>query len=1325
MAGDQPSRGAARPDPREICTRADFGRGLTALREAAGLTVRDAAKAMNLPASTMGGYLVGRHLPPLRFPDLLPALVRILGVEDQVEIDAWVEALWRVRRAAGQRPAQGEAPYRGLAAFQPQHAGWFFGREALAGAIVSRVLADGAVIVVGASGSGKSSLLRAGVIPALTGQLATDDPRGVWRVLLFTPGDRPLPALVQRLAGLVDMRGEDAHPAACQALAHRAAAAGADEHAGLVLVIDQFEEVFTSCRDLDQRRDFITAICGLSTPTPDADADGNTDGQVRVVLGLRADFYSHALRYQGLAALLQHAQVVVAPMSQADLRRAITEPARTAGVAFEDGLVDLLLREIAPPATDVQAAAHDPGALPLLGHALLATWDRRRHGTLTVEGYRATGGIHGAVARTAEEAYTALDADQQRLARHLFLRLVHVSDQTADSRRRASRAELLPVLPYTESGRLERVLEAFIDHRLITSSVDTVEIAHEALLTAWPRLRGWIDEDRTGLRVHRRLGDAALAWHNDARDPHRLYRGPALEAARAWAEDPAHRLALNTVEDEFLDASTRAAHAEQDARRRRTHRLHQLIASLTVLVLLVALLAAYAFDQRGIATQQRTLATVQRNAAISRQVAIEANQTRATDTALAAQLALAAYRISPTPEARAALLDSYLSPAATRIPSPASVIQCVAATPDGQTLATCGSSGVAQLWNLRDPGRPALLATVPTGHTYTMFTAAFSQNGHVLALGGAGPFLSLFNVTDPAKPAALGAQLPGFTSTVYAVAFSPDGKTLAAASADHTIRLWDVSEPARPQPLGQPLAGFNGYVQAVAFSPDGRLLAAGSQDTTARIWDVTAPATPRPVGTALTGATKTVYCVAFSPDGRTLAAGSGDGTIHLWDLVGASPTPEGAPLTGPASWVNALAFNPDGTRLAAGDSDSKVWLFDLHDHSVITTLPHPGPVTATVFLPTRGRDTLATGAADGITRIWRLPGPVITPAAKPVFTTAIGPRHLLAIGSGTGTASLWTITDPHNPTPLGPPLTAPDGASPFSGNLQISPDGDTLAIGSNDGTIRLWDIADPAHPALIPTVLIGLTTPVESIAFTPDQHLLAASANEAPIRLWNIADLRHPQPLPPVTGPGNYVFSVAFSSNGNTLAAGSADNTVRLWNVANPARPTALGKPLTSLTNYVYTVAFSPDGRTLAAGSADHTVQLWDVTDPAKPLALGKPLAGPNNYIYTICFSPDGKTLAAATGEGTVWLWDITDPRHPTELAALAATTNALLTVGYDPTSDLLVAGGQDDAVQIWDSDIGHTITGICSTVGEPITSTEWNRYIPDTPYKPPCTSKS
>ncbi|ACU75752.1 transcriptional regulator, XRE family [Catenulispora acidiphila DSM 44928] len=1319
--------------PESISTRAEFGRALTELREAAGLTIRDAAKGLGLPSSTIGGYLTGRHLPPVRFPDLLPDFLRMCGVSDPSEIEEWVRALWRIRRASGQRATAGsQSPYRGLAGFQPEHAAWFYGRESLTDLLIGRILADeppdGPVLVVGASGSGKSSLIRAGLIPALTGGAFSDDEHDAWKVVLLTPGDRPLTALAQSLTNLSATSGADTvaalrtDPGTCRGLAR--AVTDELDGPGLVIVVDQFEEVFTSCSDESEREAFIAALCSAARnhSVDDEGAIPAAAGRVQVVVGLRADFYPQVLRHSQLATALQEAQIVVAPMSREDLRRAIIEPARSAGVAFEPGLVELILTEIAPPGADPSVIAHDSGALPLLGHALLATWERRRHGLLTADEYRATGGIHGAVARSAEDVFTRLSPAQQSLARQLFLRLVHVADQVADTRRRVARHDLLPGSPDTEidAEGLQPVLDAFVENRLITSSRDTVEIAHEALLVAWPRLRAWIDADRAGLRVHRQLGDAAAAWRDADRDPHMLYRGVALAAAKEWADDLTHRLDLYPLELDFLDRAVRAEQAERQARRRSTLRLRRLVATLTVLVAVAGLLAGYAFQQRNVAAKQQAEATRQRDSAISRQVAIEASKVRSTDVTLAEQLAIAAFRISPTPDARGALLDSWSTPAATRVFTKASVVQSVAVTSDARTMATSGAGGLVQLWGLTDPGRPKPLVDLPTGHTYTMFSLAFSPDGRTLAVGGAQGVIRVWNTTDPARPVALPPPLTGTTATVYSLAFSPDGRLLVAAGSDGSVRLWNMADPSRPEAIGPPLVSFGKSAQAVAFSPNGRVLAAGSRDGTVRLWQVTGPTSPTELGGPLTDTAHVVYSLAFGPDGQTLAVGSSDGVVQLWNLNDPTrPTTSGQPLTGPGSWVNSLVFSPDGTRLAAADSDDQVWLWDAGTRQLVTKLPHPAAVTSVFYL--RDNSTLATGDIDGIARLWRLPGPTIEPIPGTIYSTVMGPHHTLAVGS-TATASLWDLSTPRTPKLRGPAITSPTGKAAFSGTVQTSPDGNTIAIGSNDGTVRLWDITDPRHPILLPAVLNGLSTPVETIAFSPDGHIITVGADEATIHLWNITDLRNPIALPSITGPTNYVFSLAFSPNGRVLAAGSADYDVRLWDVSDPARAVSLGPALATHTNYVYAVVFSPNGRVLAASSADETVQLWDVTDPAKPVALGPALTGPNSGTYAAAFGSGGGLLAASTGEGTVWLWDVTDPRRPRFLETLAELNGPIFGADLDPESTILVAGSRTkNTIKIWNTDVNQTINDICATVGDPISIAEWNRYVPDTPYAPPC----
>jgi WD40 repeat protein/transcriptional regulator with XRE-family HTH domain len=1324
-------------DPSRVHTRQDFARELTWLRERAGLTVRDVAKALGIPDSTVGGYFGGRHLPPVKPPDLLWSILGVCGLSDADVIEDWLEALTRVRRAPGKRPAGAPVPYRGLASFQPEDADWFYGRQKLTNVLArylrSQCATGGLLVAVGPSGSGKSSLLRAGMIPMLQSGALGVPGSDQWPIALFTPGSRPLHQLAEQL---VSLNGADADadrlaatllsdPGGCRGLAlqpDRKEGFGSSADSGgngqeqgrVVLVVDQFEEIFTACPDETERRAFIAALCA----TAEHDAANHHTDELRdssdvgsaalIVLGLRADFYPHALRYPELVQALQDRQVVVGPMTEAELRSVIVEPARKAKLDIEDGLVEVLLRDLAPAARESgQGAAYGAGSLPLLSHALLTTWQRSRRGRLTVANYMDSGGIQGAVARTADEVYDELTGAQQDLARQIFLRLVHVANDTADTRRRASRNELL-----LSDADAQLVLECFIDKRLITSETDEVEIAHEALLSAWPRLRGWIDADRDGVRLLSQLSTAAQIWRDSDRDPNALYRGVRLATAKDWASEQAHHDNLNILERSFLDASVEYGLTEERAARRRTRRLQSLSAALAALTLAAGFLSIFAF-------QQKSAATNQRNLAISRQVAIDANQLRSTDVALAMQLSLAAYRIAPTPEARSSLLESYTTPAVTRILGPPGVMQSMAFTRNGRIMAAGGENSTIRLWNTGDMGRPVPLGRPLTGDTSTVFSVAFSPDGRTLASGSGDKTVRLWNVTNPAKAVPWGPPLTGPANTVYSVAFSPNGQILAAGSADDTVRLWNVTNPGNPIPLGTPLHGPAGFVQSVAFSPNGHILAAGSADDTARLWNITNPRHPIPMGPTLTGATDTVFSVAFSPDGRTLAVGSADDKVQLWHISDPlHPTRSGPPLTGPTSWINSVAFSPDGRSLAAASSDSKVWIWNLATRKVTSILPHPAPVTTVTFL--RNSNTVATSAADGVARIWRIPGPLISGPTGPVFAVSPARSHLLAVTSTDNTARLWNIADPRQPILLGSPLTDATRSGPASGAAALSPDGSTLVVGAVNGTCQVWDVQNPARPLALST-LHGPTADVQFIEFSPNGRMLAVTGNNDATWLWNIADPSRPVLLgKPLTGLTSYGLSVAFSPNERLLAVGGADKLVHLWDISNPSKPVPL-RPLTGSSSYVDSVAFSPDGYILAAGSADDKIRLWGVTDPRRPSLLGQPLTGPTNYVYNVAFNSDGDTLAATAGDGSIWLWNVTAPSQPNILATLTGPSGAVFIDAYVGNMDILATGGADGLVRLWNTNTSQVAGYVCSIAGDSITRAEWAKYISGLPYDPPC----
>ncbi|MFI6294419.1 helix-turn-helix domain-containing protein [Nonomuraea sp. NPDC050790] len=1206
-----------------IHTRQDFARELTAARERAGLTVRQVAAATGVQGahSTIGDWFAGRGLPSTGSRDLLDRVLRACGVDDPAERERWREAWLRVRRAPGPRPA-GPEPYRGLAGFQVEDAEWFFGRRALTEELLDRLTngsGHGLHLVVGASGSGKSSLLRAGLIPEL----------GERPVRLFTPSTRP----PGELGGFV--------------------------------VVDQFEEVFTTSSPGQ----------ALIAELAEAAADGAT-----VVLGLRADFYAHALRHPPLLAAARNGQFAVGPMNEAELREAIVEPARKARVELGEGLVDLLLREVAP-----RAGAHEAGVLPLLSHALYATWRQGGGRRLTIADYRAVGGIEGAVAASATQVYAALSGPQRELARRLFVDLVHVAADTADTRRRVS-AERLP-------EEMEEVLDRFVAQRLITADTDAVEISHEALLTAWPLLRQWLEEDRAELVIRRQLADAAAAWEREHRDPALLYRGARLAAARELgATQPSDRA--------FLDASVDREAGELAAARRRTRRLYQLVAGLAAMLLLTV--AATVVSVRSLDT-----VSDQRNQALSGKAANEAVALRGTNPALAAQIGLAAYRLAPTAEARGALLSTFATPYSTRITGHTGAVYAAEFTPDGRRLVTTGTDGTVRLWDVGARHAPRPLAVVPGSGG--LLGAAIRGDGRLLATAGQDGAARLWDLVDPARPAEV-ATLRGHEGEIRRVSFSPDGRTLASAGADRTVRLWDVTTPALARQLAE-LGGYGDGVSAAVFAPDGRTLAGTSGDATVRLWDVADPRKPRQV--AQVRHTDRVLAAAYSPDGRTLATGGFDNTLRLWDVREPAAPVELAALTGHVSGIVAVAFSPDGRTVATGSYDLTVRLWDITEPAFaavpVALTGHTDTVYAVAFSPD-GR-TLASGGRDTTARLWEVTGPVLYGHAGPVHSAVPGPGGRLLVANSYRRAHLWDLSDPDRPAPLVMLKEHTDNIL----TAAFTPDGARLATVSLDRTARLWDVRDPRRPVRLGTTSAPANT--FTLALRPDARVLAVGEDGGVVRVWDLSDPRAPVELRVLRAHTDRVLGLAFSPDGRTLASASADRMVRLWDLSDPRRPAALAT-IGGHANTVAAVAFAPSGRVLASAGYDHTARLWDLSDPRAPRSLSV-LSGHSNSVNGLAFSPDGRTLATAGFDGTARVWDITRPGSPGPPVPLTGHTDRVNSVVFAPGG--LVTGSSDSTVRMWDMDPERVARRLCALATPRITAAEWQRHFPGLPFEPPC----
>jgi WD40 repeat protein len=1265
-----------------------FAAGLRKLREKAGRPpYRTLAKQAHYSVSTLADAAAGRKLPSL--PVAL-AYVDACGGD----VEGW-EQRWRevsaelAEESKVSNPAEFDSahtcPYIGLPAFQSEDAEWFFGRERLTDELVNRISERRFLAVFGASGSGKSSLLRAGLLPRM--RAADHGP-----AILFTPGPHPIEECAVRLAAFGGgsasaLRTDLLDGERALHLIVRQLLAEAPDAQDLLIVVDQFEEVFTLCADERERSRFIDALLT---------AAGEPNSRCRVVIGCRADFYVRCAEHPNLVDALRDAQVLVGPMTTDELRKAVSLPAARAEATVEGALLARIIAE----------ATGEANVLPLVSHALRETWRRRRGNTLTLAGYEASGGIQHALARTAEHVYGELTAAQQQLARGIFLRLVALDEDTTETKRRLARAELDADDPNTAA-----VLGALAGARLITLDIDTVELTHEALLHAWPRLHGWISADRAGLLLHQQFADAAVVWEREDRDPSALYRGARLAAVTDWAQRHEHDVPLSPRTRAFLAASIRGQRRNVGLRR-------GALVLLCVLTVLASIAATVAFSQSGTASAER-------DNAIAGQILSESEQLRATDPSLAAQLALTSYRMQSTAQSTADLLSTENVPLSRPLTGHIGTVYAVAYRPDGKIMASAGADDTIRLWNTADPSRPPLIGAPIRAHSKGVYWVAFSPDGRTLASAGADHTVELWNLTDPAHPKPWGAPLTGHTGLVFSVSFSPNGMVLASASDDGTVRLWNVAAPAKATPLGVPLPGDGQSLASATFSPDGRTLAVASHDHTLALWNLTDPAHPQPWRPPLTGFGGTVYAAAFSPDGHTMATVCADNTVQLWNVNDPAQTSAlGAPMLGHSDTVYAVAYSPDGRILATAGADQSVRLWDVADPTNPQPLGtplvgHTGYVFWLAFSP--DGHTLASASADHTIRLWNLPRTLLTEHTSYVNGVAFSPNgRIMASGSGDDSVRLWNVANPGRPEPIGAPLTGNTGSVK---RVAFSPNGRILASAGADNTVRMWDVNDPDKPKPIGHPLVGRTDAFTSLMFSPNGRTLAAGCGDHSVWLWNVAEPDNPIALgPPLRVQADYVYWTGFSPDNQLLASGSADDTVRLWDMRDPAHPKLLPGTINANAGAVLWGAFSPNGHILATANDDHTVRLWDITDPAHPKPIGAPLTGHTSFVYWVGFSPDGNTLTSSSGDDTVRRWDVSDPAEPATLGAITGHTGPVDNAALSLNDEFLATASDDHTLQITALDPAAAIQRICASTANNLTQRQWQVYVPQQlPYNPPC----
>jgi WD40 repeat protein len=1081
----------------------------------------------------------------------------------------------------------GPCPYVGLAAFEEADARYFFGRENYVQRVLERLRSSRLVAVVGPSGSGKSSLVRAGVLPQVrAGALPGSDE---WPVRVLRPGSDPLVALA---ASVLDLLPTPAMQADLDRLGtdertlHKATErvlVDAPPTRRVLIVIDQAEEIFTLCRAEADRRAFLAAV-HYATAIP--------GGRTSVVFTLRADFYPKLAQFAAFAQFVQSHQMLIGGLKGDEIREVIEEPARVVGLEVEPGLVDTIETEV----------VREPGSLPLLQHALLETWRRRRGHTLTLAGYRDTGGVQRGLAERAEALYADLTPDGQTMARQLLLRLTQPGEGTEDTRRRASAREL------SADELAEEVVRRFVAERLLTTSGDGdatwVEISHEALIQHWPRLRGWIDSDRQGLRIHRALTAAAQDWERLGRDPDALYRGGRLAEAQEWRDGGS--AGLNALERRFLDTSGAVDRAARTAHRRRVQW------TITALVAALAVISAVAV----VAVVSGREASRQRDIAVSRQLAANATNVLAADPALSLALAMRAYTTAPTAQAEEILRHATAASHATAVlPTGVGAAYSARLFGDGRSAVTTGADGVLRIW---DVPTQRITATIP-GHKGVVTSVRVSADGTQLASTGADGTVALINLPDHQRRVVVRAA-----ADVYATSadFSPDGRRLAASLSDGTVRLVDTI--AGRQTASLRIA--TDLVYRVAFSPKGKTVVTAAADGTAQIWNV---ATLTRIAT-LRGHVRDVICAVFDPTGASVVTSGADGTVRIWDAASGAPV---RTMRVDSQSLYAVAVSPDGRRVAIADEDGLVRIWDIDGIELATIPGHAGSVFDVAY--DRNGRLISTGE-DGTARVWDATrdDAVSLPATWAAYSLD---GHRVVVGDADGHVHVLAANG------LRPQL---DIAGPAGRNWPaFSPDGKRIVSAYESGSVEVWDAADGRRIA----DLHPHRAPVWSAVFDPTGRQVLSSADNGTIVLSSL-DGAPAEPLP--SQPGS-VNTALFSPDGAVVASAGSAGTIQLWSRGQPPRL------LSGHDGAVLALAFNADGSLLASAGVDGTVRIWRMRDGA----LVATLRGHQGPANAVDFAPDG-SLASTGDDGTVRVWDVAAAR---EIVALSVNAGPGTTIDISP----------------------------------------------------------
>ncbi|MCB9461534.1 MAG: protein kinase [Anaerolineaceae bacterium] len=1185
-------------------------------------------------------------------------------------------------------------PYKGLRAFQQADAGDFFGRNDLIERLLKRLDSSQTnsqfLAVVGPSGSGKSSVIKAGLLPAVRESRLNDEP---WYITEMVPGTHPFEELEAALLKIAPNDVPDLHGILTRderGLVRAIKRILPTSEARVLLLIDQFEEVFTLVDDEERRKLFLDSVMAAAQ---------DERSQVTIIITLRADFYDRPLLYGDFGELIRQRTELVLPLSNSQLQEAIVEPARLVNMELENGLVNAIIKDV----------RMQPGALPLLQYALTELFERRTGRMMTLNTYQEIGGTSGALARRADEIYSQLDDAEAEAARQIFLRLVTLGDGTEDTRRRVLISELLSLT--TDRGIIQRVLDTFGKYRLMTFDRDpvtrnaTVEVAHEALIRQWDRMRGWLEESREVLRLQRQLNGATRDWLQADHDPSFLATGIRLQQLEDLAATS--DIVLNQDEAAFLQASVEQREARLEAeRQRQAHeetlekRSRRFLGALAVVMTIAAaisgIMAVVAYTQSQLATEAQVIAEDSADTANSLALAANARNAAAqNDPQLALALALEAEQVQDdnAPEVVRVLGDLAYAPGPRyRMSLHTGSVLNVAFSADGQRGASVGLDGQLIIWQVDDQ---TILQQINLGDGIFAFDVVLHPTEPIAAVALNNGQLRFFDI----ETGDVALEIAAHEGPIHSLDTSPDGSQIVTGGADKIIKLWDTATGE----LVQEFEGHTGEIFRVVFSPKGDQIASSSGDET--LADTADDAVDRTIRLWSLNGGRTVTIqpnsgfprtLAYSPDGQTIALGVWDnslgGTTRLYDVVNGVET---ARLFGHSTPITDIAFSPDGGTLATVAWDRVVRLWDIRRSVEMRTFAGlPDRILTLEYSPNGEYLLLGTGnAGDNVVTVdsersiasdvwlWDLQrrdavrqyhgqdewlwSVAIHPDGD-MAATGSGPLRLVE-GANTDTSiHLWNIS-------TGETIATLEGHTNTVDSLDFHPDGQHLLSAGWDGSIILWDIESGEQVR----TYSDHAGRVYDVNFSADgsRFISAGGSGDATAykRTAILYDTDSGQIIRVFSGHESDVYSAVFSPDESLIATGSADGSIRLWN-------TETGETVRTLSGHtddVNEVLFSPDGTMLASTSWDDTVRLWDV-------ATGEEIRqfiGHTNNTFGLAFSPDGRTLLTTSTDQTVRLWDVATGE---EVHRYLSHTNWIQEVAFTPDGTEAISAAQDELAIVW-----------------------------------------